>query len=172
MKKINLFHSILLVLCFPVMLLSDEFSEPETVAINYMLYFFAVEMDKVVKLTHPQTISEFHKSIIQEFNRAKQEGATGEFKAEIDVNLSDEKFEKLSPEDLYILVIGSSNRRAPKEYLEKMKNIDISVIQKELINDSTINITLRYGFPGPNNIGKLILKLYNGVWMVVGNAPN
>lgn len=151
-------------------LAKDNPSTAESNALKYITAFFAIEIDEVVAITHPNTIDQLHEVFIAEMSRAEENGNLDGFLSEFGISLSVREIKELSKKDLYAFVVSSNNRRASKAALEHMKGTKFEVLRSELINEQTTIVTMSMGNPKPEKEFRLELKLENEEWLVVGDA--
>jgi hypothetical protein len=136
-----------------------------------MTAFFAIEMDEVIALTHPDVIDQFHQAYLAEMSLAEDEGRSETFLSESGISLSINELKEMTKKELFSFVASSNNRRAAKAALEHMKSTKFLVLGSDTINEHTTIVTMSMGNPQPNREFGLELKLHDEKWLVVGNAP-
>jgi len=144
----------------------------EQVAEQYLKHFFSLEVEKAVKLTHPETVNALYQHVRSDYLNSKAAGDLQGFKSRLFLITIPGKFDEWSPEKWYVEVIIASNGRAPEEFQEVMKQKTVTAIDSLRIDDSTVEVFLRLGPPGPVPRSSLILKIHNGEWKVLGNGNN
>jgi len=144
----------------------------EQVAEQYLRFFFAVEMEGAVELTHPEAVVALYQGLRSEYLKSKSAEDLDGFKQGFFLETIPTEFEEWSPEKWYVMVVTASNSRAPPEALQAMKHKTVEAFGSRRIDDSTAEVFLKLGPPGAAPRSSLILKMLNGEWKVLGSGPN
>jgi hypothetical protein len=153
----------------------SDLAEAENVAKTYMTSFFHGDMETAASLTQQQALDNFRQTFIQELDKAQSEGRVHEFLAETGLESDPETIRKMSPHDLFVVVVGSNQKRGKSSALQAMKRTRVEVEGSEKLNENEASVRLKIVIPantGPiNQSGGLLLVKQDKTWRVKSNLP-
>lgn len=140
-------------------------------AVRYMKAFFSINMEEVLKVTHPDTIAAACDTFLNEVSRAEEQGELSQFLFNYGIDLSSDELRSMEKRNLYSLIVSSNNLRAPEAIRQKMKRTKFQAVNSELVSKKTAVVYLAMGYPSPDQQFGLEMRLHLKSWLVVGNAP-
>lgn len=144
--------------------------QAESTAVRYMKALFSAHMSTVVALTHPDVLRRFGRQFNASLERAAAQGRAAEFLHRNGLDITPDEARSLPVARLYAAVLKANNLRAPKEYRERMKRVDIKVARGRLEGDRRALVKLQIGPAQDPRTGTLELKLENDRWLIAGSG--
>jgi hypothetical protein len=145
----------------------------ESVAIEYMTAFFRGDFEKAAKLTHPDTLATLKQTFIAKLDQAQAEGRQSELLKEIGIKADARTLRSMNPDDLYVTIVKSNQKRGSNDALKGMARTTVEVVSSELLNANEAAVRVRIKIPDhdgvDNRAGGLLLRRYKKYWRVRTN---
>jgi hypothetical protein len=152
-----------------------ELSEAENVAKMYVTAFFHGDMETAANLTLQETLDTFRQTFVQELDKAQSEGRLHEFLAETGLESDPNALRKMNSHDLFVVVVGSNQKRGKSSALQAMKRTIVDVEGSKKLNENEASVRFKIVIPaetGPiNQSGGLLLVRQDKTWRVKSNLP-
>ena len=152
-----------------------ELAEAENVAKTYMTAIFHGDLETAANLTLQETLDTFRQKFVQELDKAQSEGRLHEFFAKMGSESDPDALRNMSPHDLFVFVVGSTQKRVKSSTLQAMKRAIVNVEGSEKRNENEASVRLQIVIPADtgqiNQSGGLLLVKQDKTWRVKSNLP-